>query len=126
MQLKLVVALGVVIVVAGLYFGCGDCERTTFLSSSPDGAYAAEATVSGICGGATVGFVTDVALAPRGSGAWVRRRGTVLTVRGTAEWSAQWTGPRRLVIRSKQRSREEKPVHQLMRWRDVDITYVAD
>ena len=101
--------------------GC-TCSKILQRASSPDGRYVAWVEVGDGCGGATVGYRTDVMIRHR----WGRLFGLkdVLVIRRAAKAGLRWKDARHLEIVVYPWDLAQNDVRYFYpRWRDLNISY---
>ena len=114
----------IAVIFASMCMGCGspDCIRRFPTIVNQNGTRSANLEISA-CGGATVGYVTDLKLTrlPR---SLFGDSGNVWTVKTSVDADLTWITPTRLEVGYRAASfKEEKVIRRMTRWYDVDITY---
>jgi hypothetical protein len=103
--------------------GCSneDCTRQLASVTNSEGTLTALLEVS-ICGGATVGYTTDLKIM-RIPKPFLRAERYVWTVKGSVEADLKWLGPKQLEVQYPPSLKDDDVVQKITRWFDVEIVY---
>jgi hypothetical protein len=114
-----IVSLALVCILAAC--SSADCIRQVARVTNPGGNTAATLEVSE-CGGATVGYVTDLKLSRTSPGRSEETK-YVWTVKGKVSADLRWTAPNQLEVSYHTELPQDHTVLQLHDWFDTKITY---
>jgi hypothetical protein len=107
-----------------LVTGCSlsNCDKQLARAVSSNGKRTAVLEVSDGCGGATVGYVTDLTLT-RQPRSIFGEDGTIWTSRGWDDADLRWITPTRLEVSFRHAVEDRRIALRTTRWYDVDIVY---
>lgn len=114
------------VILAVTLVGCGDsdCSKQMRSLSNEGRTRTAELEVSGLCGGATVGYTTHLKLTRHPGNAY-GDNGYVWSSRGSIDARIEWAGPTTLKVFYPQTLREEDIFLKTTKWYDVEISYIS-
>jgi hypothetical protein len=120
-QKVVLLAMGMVLLALS---GCSTCDRVLKRVESADKQHVAEPSVSGLCGGATVGYSTHLTLT-RSQPNLFGDNGSIWATRGWADAQLKWLSPNHLDMTVPAGIKGEDAYLQTIRWYDITISYVS-
>ena len=126
MNIKSLIIVGVLFVATSLLQSCS-CPESITKAESPSGRYAAEVSLEGKCGGATVGYYTELAIHDKDEFSILPRWNTIWQVRGDVPAQTSWRSANRLELRHAPLATPgAQVIFQTDRFRDIEVSYVSD
>ncbi len=124
--MKILVAVGALLVATGFLQSCS-CPESLAEVVSPSGRYVAQISLDGKCGGATVGYFTELAVRRNDGLSALRRWNSLWIVQGDVVARATWHDSKKLELRHSPIDNERAHrIFQTERFQDIEISYISN
>lgn len=126
MNTKSLIIVGALFVATSLLQSCS-CPESLAEVVSPSGHDVAQISLDGKCGGATVGYFTELAVRRNDGLSLLRRWNSLWIVQGDVVARAKWLDSKKLELRHSPIDNERVHVlFQTDRFQDIEISYISD